>query len=266
MSAQKPLVLVSSNRLDFMGTKAHMVRDSYIKALSQVADVNALIIPADPSAVQIEQLLSIADGLLLTGSASHVAPSCYGAKQEFEDTFIDSERDKTTLPLIQSAIDADLPIFAICRGFQELNVVCGGTLHQYVHQLPGKHDHRHNADVSLQENYEKEAHTVTTQKGGLFEKLGLAHEFFVNTLHTQGADRIGKGLRVEAISDDGLVEAFSMPEKAFVVGTQWHPEGNFHLSESSRTLFKAFGEALRRKAEEKTTPPSKAANSSPKLG
>ncbi len=247
MPKRKPLVLISANKLEFTGTKAHIVRETYVDPVVQICDADVLMIPAEPAAVDVSYLMSIADGFVLTGSPSHVNPVCYGGKQDFEDKFIDSSRDNTTLPLLQAAIKADKPLFAICRGFQELNVACGGTLHQYVHKLPGMRDHRPKENLSTMESYHLRAHTVTTQPNGVFEKIGMPKEFFVNTIHTQGADKIGTGLHVEAIADDGLVEAISIPDKKFIVGVQWHPEGECDISESARLLFKTFGDSLRSK-------------------
>ena len=138
----------------------------------------------------------------------------------------------------------DKPVMAICRGFQELNVVMGGTLHQRIHELPGKNDHRGGKDRPLKDIYERQAHSMITQKGGLFERLGLPAEFTVNSLHQQGVDKLGNNLQVEALSDDGVIEAISVPGKRFVLGTQWHPEGDWYLNDTSKRILSAFRDAV----------------------
>jgi len=136
-----------------------------------------------------------------------------------------------------------VPVFCICRGFQELNVALGGTLHQRVQELPGFLDHREPQDAPLEEQYSPR-HSVTVQPGGLFERLGLEPGFMVNSLHSQGIDRLAGDLRAEARAPDGLIEAVSMPDApGFVVGVQWHPEYRLAENPVSLRLFQAFREA-----------------------
>jgi putative glutamine amidotransferase len=241
-----PVVLVSCNRIDSMhGTPAHVVRDTYIRALAELAHCTPLLLPATGAAIDAQDILGRVDGVLLTGGTRHLAPARYGVKQDFPDEQLDLERDAAVLPLIEAALKADIPFLGICRGFQELNVACGGTLHQHVRDLPGKHDHRMNRDLPITESYIRNTHPVRTQKDGLFEAWKMPAEFPVNTLHEQGIDRLGRGLNVEAISDDGLIEAVSMPGKRFVVGVQWHPEGSYAVRPTDARLFEEFGRALR---------------------
>jgi putative glutamine amidotransferase len=197
--------------------------------------------------MDLRDIAGMIDGVLLTGSPSHVAPACYGEKQRFEDKDLDPARDATTLPLIQQTIDMDKPMLAICRGFQELNVVLGGTLHQFVHELPGKLDHRVIPGSTIREAYHRQGHKVIVNKGGIFERMQVPAEFSVNTIHQQGIDKLGEGLHVEAVSEDGLIEAVSMPGKSFILGTQWHPEGDWDINDMSRKIFEAFGTALRQR-------------------
>lgn len=242
-----PVVLICGNRVsDWKGTPAHVVRDTYVRALVGISRCMPLIIPSIGKDFDLGRVKACVDGILLTGSYSHVSPELYGAERAFGEEYVDQSRDDTALPLVRAAIAADMPVFAICRGFQELNVACGGTLHQDVHALPGsRHSHRERKGLSMRENFEQPAHRMIVQKGGLFEKWGLPAEFGVNSLHTQAPDTIGKGLFVEAVSDDGIIEAASMPGKRFVVGAQWHPEGDCFVSPVSARLFEEFGKALR---------------------
>lgn len=245
---KKPLILIPCNVIDYNGSPGHIARQTYIDAVLDIAGGVPLLLPSSGNKMRFDDIADKIDGVVLTGSPSHVAPACYGEKQIFDDKELDLARDSTTLPLIRQVIDRNLPLLAICRGFQELNVVMGGTLHQRVHELPGKNDHRPPADVTAQgimAVYRHRAHDVTVQKGGLLEKWGVPGTFSVNTVHQQGIDRLGDGLTVDAMSDDGLIEAISIPAKRYVFGTQWHPEGDIDISPVSQTIFRKFGEALR---------------------
>ena len=139
------------------------------------------------------------------------------------------------------AIRRDLPILAICRGIQELNVALGGTLHQRVHEVPGRLNHRSPKDSPA--GPYGPAHSVALTPGGLLASLVGATEVMVNSLHSQGIDRPARGLRVEAVAPDGQIEAVSLPEARFVVGVQWHPEHKALGNPLSRALFSAFAEA-----------------------
>ena len=246
--SRSPIVLVCCDHIqNYRGTAAHVVRDTYIRGLVRLSGATPILLPMIGAAFDPHVLLDMVDGILLTGSNSNIAPSHYGAEQEFDDDLIDNARDMTTLPLLRIAGERDVPVFAICRGFQELNVACGGSLHQFIHDLPGKKDHRHSRDLTMSENFHNHAHKMKTQKGGLFEKWGMPPEFFVNSLHAQGVDRLGDGLMAEGISDDGVIEAVSMPDKSFVVGVQWHPEGDCFINPPSGKVFEEFGKALQAK-------------------
>lgn len=245
MSAKRPIILIPANVIDYGGLPAHAIRETYVRAVTDVIRGIPLMIPAIGKDFDFNDIAERIDGILLTGSPSHVAPSCYGAQQQFPDKELDTARDATALPLIRQAIEMDMPVMAICRGFQELNVVMGGTLHQKIHELPGRKDHRGAKDQPLKAVYETQAHKVIANKGGVFEKLGLPAEFSVNSLHQQGIDRLGDGLHVEAVSEDGVIEAVSVPDRRFVLGTQWHPEGDWHLNKTSEKILSAFGEVVR---------------------
>lgn len=243
--SKRPIVCVPCNIIDFDGTKAQAVRDTYIRALVEVSNCNPILLPVLEDGIDASDVVSRVDGFLFTGARSHVSPLCYGAERKFGDDYLDPARDATTLPLLKMAVEANKPIMAICRGFQELNVAMGGTLHQFVHELDGKNDHRGKKDMSTPELFEFHPHKVHTQKGGWLEKMGVPAEFSVNSIHEQGVEKLGSGLHVEALSDDGLVEAISIPNKKFVFGTQWHPEGDWKKSEPSLKIFQTFGNAIR---------------------
>ena len=244
-----PVVCIPCNHItEPEGMPIYAVRDQYVRPLVEIVKCIPLLIPALGKNFSLKSIAHKIDGILLTGAPSHVNPSCYGAPREFEESSLDTDRDETDLPLIRDAIDMDIPLFAICRGFQELNVTCGGTLHQFVHQQPGKRDHRPPQGVTGAKRYEVHQHSIHTQKGGLFERLALPQEFTVKSLHQQGVDKLGAGLYVEGLGDDGLIEAVSMPGKRFIFGTQWHPEGDFWMNPVSRKLFEEFARSLHQKA------------------
>ncbi len=148
--------------------------------------------------------------------------------------------------LIPAAVDLGLPLFAVCRGFQEMNVAFGGTLHQLVHEVPGYQVHKENPDDSLDVQYGP-SHKVSFARGGLLQKITGQPDATVNSLHSQAVDRLADGLSVEATADDDLIEGFVVKDApAFALGIQWHPEWQVHANETSTAVFRAFGEACRK--------------------
>jgi len=188
-------------------------------------------------------LLDRIDGLLIPGSPSNVHPSLYGTGESLTPDHHDPARDATTLPMIRAAVARGLPVLAICRGIQELNVALGGTLLQNVHDIPGRRDHRGNGDGSMEKAYAlKHAITVT----GALARIVGADQIVVNSVHSQAIDRPGEGLVVEATAEDGTIEAVSAPNApGFVLGLQWHPEWRYAEHPASVAIFRAFGEACR---------------------
>ena len=181
--------------------------------------------------------------MLLTGSPSNVHHTRF--REGVHDTSLplDPERDAATLPLIPLALARGLPLFAVCRGFQEVNVALGGSLHQAVQEVAGMQDHRDDDNAPLAVQYGP-AHEVFVEPGGVLATAGLPARFMVNSLHGQGVSRLADGLRVEARAADGLVEAFSLPAApGFNLGVQWHPEWQAASNPVSMVLFKTFGVA-----------------------
>jgi putative glutamine amidotransferase len=179
------------------------------------------------------------DGLLLPGSPSNVHPDHYAGGTSLTPDLHDPARDATTLPLIRAALARGMPLLAICRGIQELNVALGGTLHQAVHALPGRMDHR-GGPGDFAHRY-RPKHTVALS-GQLAALLGA--EVTVNSLHAQAIDRPGAGLVVEALAPDGTIEAVRVAgARGFAFGVQWHPEWGYADNPASLALFRAFGDA-----------------------
>ena len=168
-------------------------------------------------------------------------------------TLHDPERDATTLPMITSAVEAGLPVFGICRGFQEMNVAFGGSLIQKLQEQPGKLDHREDKTLPLEGQYAP-AHEVELTDGGFLHGLAGRRRIKVNSVHSQGVDRLGNGLVTEARADDGVIEAFRVDgAPAFALAVQWHPEWKVMDNPFSRALFAAFGKAGRERAVRRAT-------------
>jgi putative glutamine amidotransferase len=221
----------------------HQANDEYIIAIRDGAGALPLLIPSTDTPLDIAAVLGAVDGLLFTGSPSNVAPSHYGATAR-PGTELDERRDATTLPLLRAASASATPLLAICRGFQELNVALGGSLHQHVQEIPGRLDHREPKDVPLEVEYGP-AHAIAIAPGGLLARLSGLTEAKVNSLHHQGIDRLAPSLSVEATAPDGQIEAVSLVgAKAFLLGVQWHPEWQFARDPLSRAIFAGFGAAL----------------------
>lgn len=221
----------------------HTVADRYPNAVIDAAGCLPIVIPAIGPRIDCSALLDGLDGLLLTGSPSNVEPTHYGGPPSQEGTLHDPDRDATTLPLIREAVRRDMPILAICRGIQELNVALGGTLHQLVHEVPGRLNHRSpRGEMPLDRRYGP-AHSVRLTEGGRLMALAGGDELWVNSLHSQGIDRPGPDLLIEAVAPDGQIEAVALRGARFVIGVQWHPEYKVLENPFSRALFVAFAQA-----------------------
>jgi putative glutamine amidotransferase len=243
MSRTLPVVLVTScNRL-FGEHPYHVAGRKYVDAV-RLAGALPLIAPPFPLA-ELDGLLDIASGLLLTGSASNVHPSHFGEAVRDPTLPLDPERDAWTLPLIGKALARGLPLLGICRGTQEANVALGGTLHQAVQEVPGLADHRAAEGEPAAVQYGP-AHPVQVVPGGELEAIVGRARFDVNSVHGQGIDRLAPGLRVEALAPDGLVEAFSVAAATgFNLCVQWHPEWRAADNPVSMQILGAFGVAVR---------------------
>jgi len=225
-----------------------MAGEKYIEAIARGAAGLPVVVPALGAEIDLPSLLERFDGLLLTGSASNVEPHHYRGPASTPGTLHDPDRDATTLPLIPRAVAAGLPVLAICRGFQEMNVAYGGSLHQHLHEVPGYIDHRDDESQPLEVQYGP-AHDVLLEPGGELERIAGAARLNVNSLHWQGVEKLGQGLTVEARAPDGVIEAFSVAgSPTFSMGLQWHPEWQFAKDPFSRALFAAFGAAAAQRA------------------
>jgi len=247
----KPIIGVPADRRVIAPHPFHMAGEKYLKAVTDAANAIPLIIPVLADDLEIDELVDQVDGVLLTGSPSDIEPHHYGGDSDDPGALRDPHRDALTLPIARHALDTGVPLLAVCRGFQELNVVLGGTLHQKVSDVPGYHNHKEDPDEPLDVQYGP-SHPVMLVAGGLLSRLAGAEEVSVNSLHRQGVKKLADGVTVEAVADDGLIEAFSVDSaKAFALAVQWHPEWQAAKNEFSSAIFRAFGDASRERASER---------------
>lgn len=243
---RKPIVIVPACIRQFGDHPYHAVQAKYIEAVVRGADCAPMIVPALGESLDMESVLASCDGIMLTGSASNVHPSHYEQAVRNQELPQDLARDATTLPLIRAAVKRGIPIMAVCRGFQEMNVALGGSLHQAVQEVEGKMDHREDPTATLDDQYGPAHRVLLTPDGMLSRILGAVPEIQVNSLHGQGIDRLAPGIAVEATSDDGLIEAFSVhASPGFALALQWHPEWRIVENPVSMKMFAAFGQACR---------------------
>jgi putative glutamine amidotransferase len=245
MTRSKPVVAIpASVRLLEFATQFHGTAYQYLRAVREEIGASVFTIPGLPDIANALELLDAVDGVLLTGSFSNLHPSTYGEPIGPSVQLFDQQRDAVTLPLIRRAIERGVPIFGICRGMQEINVALGGSLHQELHEVPGKADHRPDESLALEAQFEP-AHEIEIQEGGVLAGLIADHRVLVNTAHTQGVNRLGEGLFVEALSGDGAVEALSVKAAStFAVGVQFHPEWGTSGNKLYAALFAAFRAAV----------------------
>jgi putative glutamine amidotransferase len=247
MHMRKPIIGIPADRRLLNSHWFHCVGEKYIDAVVQAADAVPVLVPALGERYLREWLASF-DGILFTGSPSNVEPQRYRGPKSAPGTLHDPERDATTLPMITGALEAGLPILGICRGFQEINVALGGSLTQKLHDLPGNLDHREDKTLPLEEQYGP-VHEIELVEGGVLHEIAGSRRIKVNSLHSQGVERLAPSLVAEAKADDGVIEAFRIDgAKSFALAVQWHPEWKVMENPFSRALFAAFGEAGRERA------------------
>jgi putative glutamine amidotransferase len=252
----KPLVGISccTKQFGIFGMPNHAASDTYIRATDHVVGAVPVLLPANGPTADIETLLDRLDGIILTGSRSNVQPTLYDGPPHAEGTPEDPARDGTTLPLIRAAVLRGVPLLAICRGFQELNVALGGSLHQRLQDLPDRMDHSTPMQPAAKVRQGK-AHAVRLTPGGWLHRLAVTTEIAVNSLHNQGIDRLAPGLVIEGVAPDGTIEAVRVvstaarPVPGFAAGVQWHPEYDWPTDPLSRAIFAQFGDMVRAYAD-----------------
>lgn len=246
LSGNRPIIGVVSDRRLVGPHPFHMVGEKYLQAIADGADAYPVSLPSLAEGFDVLDIVDRLDGLFLTGSPSNVEPHHYMGDPSEPGTWHDPQRDLAALALIPAAIRVGMPLFAVCRGFQEMNVAFGGSLHQKVHEVPGRIMHKENPDDPLDTQYAP-THEVSFTGGGLLQRVTGRDGARVNSLHSQGVARLGEGLAVEAVAEDGLVEAFVVADTpGFNLSVQWHPEWKVRDNPVSLALFRAFGDACRR--------------------
>lgn len=244
-SKTKPIVFLPADIKQIGLHPFNAVGHKYILAVAQAANATPLLVPAISELLDLDSLLAMADGILLTGSVSNLHPSHFGEVVQDASLPLDPARDALTLGLIRGAISAGVPLLAICRGFQELNVAFSGSLHQAVQKINGLSDHRAPNEESAETQYAV-SHSIKLNKAGQLFKIVGKNQIMVNSIHGQGINNLGAGLTAEAHAPDGLIEAISVNNaSSFALGVQWHPEWQVMQTPAYLAIFKAFGEACK---------------------
>lgn len=238
-AAQRPVIgVLCCNEVADRPIQA--VASRFIEPLSRISGATVLLVPALVEVADVAALTGRLDGLLLTGSRSDVEPHHYGGRA-VPESHADPQRDRVALALAERMIESGRPVFGICRGLQEINVLFGGSLRRDLGE-----EHHRAGDMPFDALFEHH-HEVTITPGGLLGGTAQAPRISVNSVHREGIDRLGADLTVEALSpEDGLVEAISArPCGAEVLAVQWHPEWNGARTATDRRFFERIGAALR---------------------
>lgn len=243
----------------------HLINDTYAVhasgvmnavAVAEVCEAVPLIIAADPKLVTVDDLLACCDGFLLTGGRPNVHPEEYGEPPTAAHGDFDRARDAIALPLVRACIERGQPLLGICRGFQEVNVALGGSLHPEIRDLPGRDNHRMPPDGTLEEKFALR-HLVTFTENGPFHRLMGAQQVMTNSLHGQGIKTPGARVVIDGYAPDGTPEAIWVRDApGFCLSVQWHPEYNAALDPVSRPLFTAFGAAVQDWATQRQARPA----------
>jgi len=228
----------------------HGVGERNLRAVAEVAGALPLMFAGTPDITDIAALLQAVDGILLTGARANVHPSRFRQEPHPAHEPYDESRDALALALVEACVAEAVPVFGVCRGFQEMNVAYGGTLHPEIRELPGRMNHR----MPRLENGEihpdpavvfAERHDVSLVPGGVFAQILKCECIRVNSLHGQGILDLGQRVVVEGVAEDGTIEAIRIADApGFALGVQWHAEHNAGGNAVNRALFQAFGEAL----------------------
>lgn len=249
---QLPLVGLPSDRKQIGPHPFQAVGEKYLRAVVDGAGCLPLAIPSLSPPLDLRAVLENLDGLLLTGAYSNIEPHHYSDEPSWDGNPHDPARDATTLGIVPLAIEMRVPVLALCRGCQEVNVALGGTLYQKVHDQPGFEDHRENPDDPLGVQYAP-SHPIDLAPGGLLERIAGGPVAQVNSLHGQGLRTLGRGLVVEATARDGLVEAVRLDDPGpFLLAVQWHPEWRVGENPFYLGIFQAFAAACHERAKQRT--------------
>jgi putative glutamine amidotransferase len=229
---------------------AQIAGERNLRAVAEVAGALPLMFASVPEITDIPTLLATVDGVLLTGGRANVHPSRFNMEPHPGHEPYDERRDALALALIEAAVERGVPVFGLCRGFQEMAVAFGGSLHHEIRELPGRMNHRMprlaNGEVHPDPTVVfADRHDVTLVPGGAFARILGRETIRVNSLHGQGILEPGKRVVVEGVAEDGTIEAIRIADApGFALGVQWHAEYEAKSNWINRSLFQAFGEAL----------------------
>jgi putative glutamine amidotransferase len=248
---QRPVVGVIGNTQVVNGRfPVQVVGERNLRAIAEVAGAAPVMFAGAPEFTDIGALLELVDGVLLTGARANVHPAYFYAKPHPKHEPYDERRDALALRLIEICVAKGVPLLGVCRGFQEINVAFGGSLHPEIRELPGRMNHR----MPRLENGEihpdpavifADRHDVKLVSGGTFAKIFGREIIRVNSLHGQGILNPGARVVVEGVAEDGTIEAIRIAEApGFALGVQWHAEYDAQSNAVNRALFEAFGDAV----------------------
>jgi putative glutamine amidotransferase len=247
----KPVVGVIGNvHLVEKRFPAQMVGERNLRAVAEVANAMPLMFAAKPDLTDIGALLDVVDGILLTGARANVHPTRFGLEPHPKHEPYDNDRDALALALVEACVARGVPVFGICRGFQEMSVAFGCSLHPEIRELPGRMNHRmprlENGEVHPDPTVVfADRHDVRLVPDGAFAKILGCETIRVNSLHGQGILEPGKRVVVEGVAEDGTIEAIRIDQApGFALGVQWHAEYDPQRNPVNRKLFQAFGAAL----------------------
>jgi putative glutamine amidotransferase len=248
---KRPVVgVIANKRLVDNRFAVHTVGVRNLRAVAEVADAMPVVFAGTPDLTDVDGLLELVDGVLLTGARANVHPARFYAEPHPRHEPYDEGRDTLALALIEACVARGVPLLGICRGFQEMNVAFGGSLHPEIRELPGRMNHRM-PRLETGEIHPDPAvvfadrHEVRLTAGGTFARIFGSEAIRVNSLHGQGILEPGARIIVEGVAEDGTIEAIRIADaSAFALGVQWHAEYDAQTNPVNRALFRAFGEAL----------------------
>jgi putative glutamine amidotransferase len=248
---KKPVVGVIANTQRAENRYAvQQVGERNLRAVAEAAGALPLMFAGTPELTDINALLGVVDGVLLTGARANVHPTRFRAQPHAGHEPYDERRDALALELIEVCVALGVPILGVCRGFQEMNVAFGGSLHHEIRELPGRLNHRMPRTETGEIHPDPtvvfaDRHEVRLVPGGVFARIFGSASIRVNSLHGQGILEPGQRVLVEGVAEDGTIEAIRIADApGFALGVQWHAEYDPQQNPVNRALFQAFGQAL----------------------
>jgi putative glutamine amidotransferase len=248
---KRPVIgIIATTHLAENRFPAQRVGERNLWAVTEVANAMPIMFAGAPHLTEIDELLQMVDGILLTGGRANVHPTRFGAEPNANYDPYDERRDDLALALTRTCVERGVPILGICRGLQEMNVAFGGTLHPEIRELPGRVNHRmprlENGEIHPDQDVVfGDRHEVRLVRDGTFARLIGREIIRVNSLHGQGILEPGQRIVVEGVADDGTIEAIRIADApGFALGVQWHAEYDPQKNPINRALFQAFGEAV----------------------